>query len=229
MLDNYFNSRPKLPSIRQLAVSGATLAMWQGIFFKSCRRTPSAVRKSSGRHGLRHLESACDALQPLAPSACRGGCEGTRCSTFIAAILLAIATSLVSSGCGTSNATPSVGKTDVVPVEFEIDAGVIFSDRASYLCLPLTRFGISSSDDIVSIDASCECVKPSLVRYPDSSTTTADGVLFEFISEEVPRDSMPQPVSLGVVVTFTMFKGEAEIVIVDFLLTQFCSVIELGH
>ena len=138
------------------------------------------------------------------------------CSLAIA-IFLGIASLLFSSGCGVSNATSSVGKTEVDAAALEIDAGVIFSDRASYLCLPLSRFGISNSDDIETIVSSCECVKPSLVRYSDSSTTTADGVLFEFIPDEVPPDTTPQPMGLGVVTTFTMVGGETRTVTVNFL------------
>lgn len=50
-----------------------------------------------------------------------------------------------------SNATPSGGKTEVHADTLEIDAGVIFSDRASYLCIPLSRFGLSSAESIESI------------------------------------------------------------------------------
>ena len=210
---------PKLPSLMLLAMSGMTLAKWQGIFFKSSRHTPSAVRQFSGRHRLRPLESACDFLEPSPTGACRRGCEGTQSSSFIAAILLAIASPLFSSGCGVSSATPAVGKSEVTPANLEIDAGVIFSDRASYLCLPLSRFGLSSSDDIETIVSSCECVKPSLVRYSDSSTTTVDGVLFEFIPDEAFPDTAAEPMRLGVVTTFTLVGGDIETVTVNFLHT----------
>ena len=94
---------------------------------------------------------------------------------------------------------------------------MIFADRSSYLCIPLSRFGLSSSENIKTIASSCECVKPSLVRYSDSSTTTADGVLFEFIPDEASPDAAAEPMRLGVVTTFTMVSGEARTVTVNFL------------
>lgn len=146
------------------------------------------------------------------------GVSGTQqhCSRSIA-IFLGIASLLFSSGCGVSNATSSVGKTEVDAAALEIDAGVIFSDRSSYLCIPLSRFGLSSSDDIETIVSSCECVKPSLVRYSDSSTTTADGVLFEFIPDEASPDMTPQPMHLAVEVKLTMVGGLTRTVTVNFL------------
>ena len=217
MLDNYFNSRPKLPSIRLLAVSGATLAMWPRIFFTSCRRSPSVVRQFSWRQGLRHLESPCDYREPSPIGDCCGGCEISQRSSIIVVILLAIASPLFLSGCGVSKATPPVGKTEVASANLEIDAGVVFSDRSSYLCVPLSRFGLSSSENIETIVSSCNCVKPSLIRYSDTSTTTADGVLLELTSDEESGDSTPQPIHLGVVVTLTMDSGEARTVTVSFL------------
>ena len=90
----------------------------------------------------------------------------------------------------------------------EIDAGVILSDRASYLCLPLSRFGLTDDEEIESIISSCECVKPSLVNYADSATTTIDGVLFDFIPEETPLDEPPHLMQVGVVITFVTLGGE---------------------
>ncbi len=146
-----------------------------------------------------------------------GVCETQRHSSTAIAILLGIASVLFSSGCGVSNATPSVEETEVVAAPLEIDAGVIFSDRASYLCIPLSRFGLSGSEKIATIVSSCECVKPSLVRYSDSLTTTADGVLFEFDSEEASSDETPRPIQLGVIVTLTTHRGETRTVTVNII------------
>jgi len=143
----------------------------------------------------------------------------TKRSSLAITILIGIGSLMLSSGCGVSNGITSVAKTEVAPAPMEIDAGVIFSDRASYLCLPLSRFGRSSSDDIETIVSSCECVKPSLVRYSDSSTTTVDGVLFEFIPDEAFPDTAAEPMRLGVVTTFTLVGGDIETVTVNFLHT----------
>lgn len=133
------------------------------------------------------------------------------------AIFLGIGSVCFSSGCEVSDATPSVGKTAVDAATREIDAGVIFCDRSSYLCIPLSRFGPSSSQDIESLVSSCECVKPSLVRYSDSSITTADGPVFGFIADETFPDTTPQPVRLAVEVLLTMVGGEVPTVTVNFL------------
>ena len=111
------------------------------------------------------------------------------------------------------------GKPDIAAA-LEIDAGVILSDRASYLSLPLSRFGLSSPQSIESISSSCECLKPSLVRYADSSATTADGVLLEFIPDKPFDDTTPQPTGLGVVITFSMSGGETRTATVSFLHTR---------
>ncbi len=136
------------------------------------------------------------------------------------AIAVCIVGMMFTSGCGVSNATPSVGQTDAVPATLEIDAGVILTDRASYLCVPLSRFGLSSSQYIESISSSCECVKPSLVRYADSSTTSAEGVLLEFVADEPSADPTPLPTALGVIVTCSMTGGETQAVTVSLLHTR---------
>ena len=143
-----------------------------------------------------------------------------RRSSLPIAIFLGIASLLFSSGCGVSNATSSVGKTEVDAAALEIDAGVIFSDRSSYLCIPLSRFALSSSENIESTVSSYECVKPSLVRYSDSSTTTADGVLFEFIPDEASPDTAAEPMRLGVVTTLTLVGGATRTLTLSFLHAQ---------
>jgi len=157
----------------------------------------------------------------MSGSALAAGVTGAqrRCSLAIG-VFLGIVGLLFSSGCETPNATPSVGKSEIDSSHVEIDAGVIFSDRASYLCIPVSRFGLSNSDDIETIVSSCECVKPSLVRYSDSSTSAADGVLFEFTSDEASPDTTPQPMGLGVLVTCFMVGGETHIATVNFLHTR---------
>ncbi len=51
---------------------------------------------------------------------------------------------LVSSGCGVSNATTLVANGEAVVVNLGIDADMISTDRSSYLCLFINRFGIFS-------------------------------------------------------------------------------------
>ena len=79
-----------------------------------------------------------------------------------------------------------------------------------------TKLSTFEEEKIESIVSSCECVKPSLVRYSDSSTTTADGVLFEFIPDEASAESIPRPMHLGVEVTLTMASGKTRTVTVNY-------------
>ena len=132
-------------------------------------------------------------------------------------IFFGIASLLFSSGCEVSNATSLVGKTEAGPAHTEIDAGVIFGDRSSYLCIPLSRFGIASSGEIEALDSSCECVKPMLVHYSDTAATVADGLLLEFVAEDHASDSTPQPMHLAVDVKWTLFSGKSRTVTVNFL------------
>lgn len=136
------------------------------------------------------------------------------------AIFLSIASVSSFSGCGVSAATTAEVKADGVPEALEIDAGVIFSDRANYLCMPLSRMGLSCSHKIKTLTSSCECVKPSVVQYLDSLSTTADGVLIEFVPDETTRGVAPQAVQLGIVLTLTLMSGETREFTVNFLHTS---------
>jgi len=107
----------------------------------------------------------------------------------------------------------------VDPVALEIDAGVVFCDRATSFCLPLSRIGLKSSSEVESLDSSCECVKPTLVRYSDTSATVAAGLMFEFLADETAPDSTQQPVHLAVEVKLTLVGGKSRTVTVNFLHT----------
>ncbi len=157
----------------------------------------------------------------MSSTALAGDSGRTQRSTLVIAILLGIANLLCSSGCGVSSATPSVDKTDVAPANLEIDAGVIFGDRLSYLCLPLSQFGLASSDDVETIHSSSESVRAPLVCYSDSSASTVDGVLFEFIPDEASPNTIPQPVRRSAAVKLAMVSGETRTVTVNFLSAAF--------
>ena len=156
------------------------------------------------------------------------GVSVTRCHCSLAVqTFFAIASLSFSAGCEQSHGTPSVSKTELA--SNQIDAGVIFSNRSSYLCLPLSRFGISSSKNIQEIASSCECVRPSLVRYSENSTTGADGLQFEFIPEDTPAGTSPQTMHLAVDVRMTMVDGATRTVTVNFLEAQSQPNMELQH
>jgi len=140
------------------------------------------------------------------------------CSAAVA-IFVSIASVLILFGCNVSTATTATTaetNDDVEPAALEIDAGVIFRDRASYLCVPLSRFGLSNSDNIKTIASTCEGVKPSLVRYFGTGAAAVDGVLFEFVSD----GKAAEPLLLGLAIVITMDDGETRTITVSFLETQ---------
>ena len=142
-------------------------------------------------------------------------------------IFLGMTGLLISSGCEVSTAKPSVAKTDLDPAHVQIDAGVVFSDRASYLCFPLSRFGISRAENIEAVDSSCDCLKPSIVRYPNTSATVADGLLFEFPIDYHTPNEASQPMHLGVEVNLRLVTGNTLTVTVNFLHAPFVGNREL--
>ena len=82
---------------------------------------------------------------------------------------------------------------------------------------PYRVIGLSSSDEIESLDSSCECVKPTLVRYSVTSTTVAAGLLLGFIAEDDSSSSPLQPVQLAVEIKLTLVGGKCRTVTVNFL------------
>ena len=65
----------------------------------------------------------------------------------------------------------------------EIDAGVVFADEASYLCVPLSRFGISSSTEVQSVRTSCDCTPPPIVQFCDSTGKMERALRLDFAVE----------------------------------------------
>ena len=124
-------------------------------------------------------------------------------------------------GCGAADATPPPEIMNAIPAPIEIDAGVIFSDRGSYLCVPLARFGQCSADKVESIDTSCECVTARLIRYMDRSAKAVDGVLLEFVADEAMQIDAPRSMDLGVVVTVTTSEGKSQTATLILLRTHF--------
>jgi len=120
-------------------------------------------------------------------------------------------------GWGLPETTASDSQTQQVIDRYEIDVGVVVSDRTTSYCLPLSGIGIASSGEIDSLDSSCECVKPTLVRYSDTSATFADGLLLEFVAEDHASGSALGPMHLAVDVKLILVGGKCRTVTVNFL------------
>jgi len=124
---------------------------------------------------------------------------------------------LFSVGCDRQTlAVSTVADTPVKPPEeVLIDAGIIFADRASYLCLPFEKVGLPTDASVVSIESSCDCVSPSLVTYANSESSQASGILLRYVNESTFHGDDPKslpalpPVNLRVVFVLTLAGGRS--------------------
>jgi hypothetical protein len=95
-----------------------------------------------------------------------------------------------------------------------VEAGVIFADRESYLCLPFERLCLPVATSVVSVASSCECVEPQVVAYRTQHGECAKAVLLRFVKEDIevidPDAFSSTPIvaaSLGVLVDVTLADG----------------------
>jgi len=98
------------------------------------------------------------------------------------------------------------------------DAGVLFANEASYLCIPLERLGIGSAQEILSIKSSCECVRPSAVRYVRQISQDGVALRLDFVKDSQAQDNM-DPVSLAVTIKLQLASGIEQSVTIQFLHT----------
>ena len=63
------------------------------------------------------------------------------------------------------------------------DAGVLFANEASYLYIPLQKLGIDPAQEIVSIKSSCECVRPSVVRFLQRRSQEEVALRLDFVED----------------------------------------------
>jgi hypothetical protein len=104
-----------------------------------------------------------------------------------------------------------------------LDSGVVFANEACYVCFPLSRLGISQASRVRRIISSCECVRPSLVRYHDHLRQEMDALRLDFVPEgkgtansgHVPYQSS----LLSVEVRLELASGDERKVTVNFLQT----------
>jgi hypothetical protein len=126
-------------------------------------------------------------------------------------------------GCvRSSNSGNATAPNNVVNVDsrtHQVDAGVVFWNRASYLCVPLSRFQITGDQNPIAVSTSCKCLTATIVSYQHDSTETARAVLLEFepsIGTAIPEN----PSSLAVTVKVALSSGEARELSVNFLHTR---------
>ncbi len=86
-------------------------------------------------------------------------------------------------GCVDALPTGIAGQAAAKPAPTEIDAGIVFADRESYLCVSFQQLGLSNVPGVSSITSSCDCIEPSVVSYRSSPGQSAQAVLLRFVRE----------------------------------------------
>lgn len=168
------------------------------------------------------------ALCKLSSSQARKG-MASLCESVLVGILVSSFAGCETSirGLGPSNQLiveqAAVGDPAIVPSEL-IDAGVVFADKANYLCIPLSRLGLTGDDVVLSATSSCECIRPSIVTFHATSNTIGRALRVEFENKSDPNSSVPA--NLSVEVTLELERGALEVVMIQFLLTTESPVAE---
>jgi hypothetical protein len=100
-----------------------------------------------------------------------------------------------------------------------IDAGIILSDRESYLCIPFEQIGIASDASVTSLTSSCECVHPRVIAYLGPRGEPAFAVLLRFVKNEreapdsfnvgPSSDTEITPANLAVLIDLLLADGSA--------------------
>ncbi len=100
------------------------------------------------------------------------------------------------------------------------DAGILFANETSYLCIPFEKLGIESGKEIVSIKSSCECVRPSVVHYLLRKSEEGIALRLDFVEVEDWKSQVEvNPNSLGVKIEFQFASGTEQSVTIQFLQT----------
>ena len=99
------------------------------------------------------------------------------------------------------------------------DAGVLFANEESYLCLPLEKLGIDPAQEIVSVTSSCECVRPSVVRYLQRRSQEGVALRLDFVEDTQRQEHETSPCSLAVEIKLQFASGTEQSVTIQFLHT----------
>lgn len=100
------------------------------------------------------------------------------------------------------------------------DAGVLFVHESSYVCLPLQKLGIDRSQAIVSIKSTCECVRPSIVRFLERRSQEGVALRLDFVEDIRGHAHEIDPRSLAVEIKLQFASGTDQTVTIQFLHTM---------
>jgi hypothetical protein len=156
-------------------------------------------------------------------------------NVFIVTMLFLVPVVIIAIGCLDSSVAPKpqiVAESRAFATEqssegLMIDAGIFFTDETSYFCIPCERLGITELDEVTSIRATCECVRPAFVRYLSSSGIQKSALRLTIekdLSDRAPESGL----SLGVIVTVQLAKKPAIELTVSFIHTASVKCDELA-
>lgn len=132
-----------------------------------------------------------------------------------------LVTSLV--GCGpiteaSGNSVAEIEASDFnSSVQCVIDAGIVFANEESYLCVPLSRVGIMDSDEVVSVQTSCDCTQASIVQFYKSSAETTRALRIDFTRDSATASTKRAPSNLSVEVTLLPHDGRVVTAKIQFM------------
>ncbi len=92
-----------------------------------------------------------------------------------------------------------------------IDAGIIFANEANYLCIPLSRFGVADSEEVLSVETSCDCTQPSIVSVNEAAERKSKGLRFDFVSEKNLVHLKPSQLAVSVTIRLKDRKALASV------------------
>ncbi len=98
------------------------------------------------------------------------------------------------------------------------DAGILFANEANYVCIPFEELSIDPAQEITSIKSSCECVRPSVVRYVQRQLQEGVALRLDFVDGSNGQDET-SPKSLAVEIQFEFASGAKQLVTIQLLLT----------
>ncbi len=116
-------------------------------------------------------------------------------------------------------ATKSISTTATIGSDRAIDvfdAGIVFNDQPHYVCILLSRLGVSDSAEIDSIQSSCDCTVASIVAIRESATRTREAIRIDFKQ----GGSTERSSSLQVQFTINTWNGDSRNFAIRFLSTS---------
>ncbi len=142
----------------------------------------------------------------------------TRQFDFPIAAATLMAMILMSSGCDSTDQGLRIIRNNK---EVEIDAGVIFKDRASYRCILLSELGLAAYDQLQVTRTSCDCLDASIKAIALSQQEMGYALLLEFKPARDNAESKDPISNLAVLITVQSGHGEIIDLIVRFRYAHF--------